>query len=312
MWFLDVYRHKFNILLPPGKRPDFFARTNAGEWLALEAKARSNRLPAKGLASAKDQATALQVVCGAATVGHVVCWTRCSQGAVVARMHDPPTGDGLHLDVDQKDLVRRYYAPVQAIMEASERQMQKEGVNLFHFPAGDFSIALHPQVEAALKSDNPGQLLDMPVRGGRRRGVPLFTMHDILDVRGLVAQLASRTNPIFRSIWQRLPERAKLVVEQPEAEEVLASTLAEGLNQVIKGASIYHPDCFANVILSAETRKMLRPPAHPGETIELNRLLLEDAFPKLVARSHEFAAIGDLTPGPDGIIVVPGTSWRRE
>jgi hypothetical protein len=314
MWFLDVYRDKFNIPPPFGKRPDFFARTSAGEWLALEAKARSNRLPAKGLASAKAQATALQAVNDTATVGHVVCWTRCSYGAVVARMHDPSTeagSGGFHLDVGQDDLVRRYYAPVEAIMEASGRQEQNEGVALFHFPAGDFSIGLHPQLEATLKSDNPGKLIDVPTPGMRRRGAPFFTASDFLDVRDLASQLVRGANPLLRLLWQRLPERAKRAAQQQTGDEGLKHALAEGLNHALKGASIYQPDYFAEVALSAETQTMLRGSAQAVKTIELNRLLLEDAFPRMVARSSEFGVVAGMIPGPDGIIVVPGPSWSE-
>jgi hypothetical protein len=91
----------------------------------------------------------------------------------------------------------------------------------------------------------------------------------------------------------------------------LKHALAEGLNHAIKGPSIYQPDYFAEVALSAETQTMLRSPVQAVETIELNRLLLEDAFPRMVAKSPEFGVVAGLMPGPDGIIVVPGTSWSE-
>jgi hypothetical protein len=314
MWFLDVYRHKFNILLPPGKRPDFFARTKAGEWLALEAKGRSNKPSDDGLTSAKAQARALKAVNRTAPAAHVVCWTRCSQGAVVARIHDPPTGeagDGLHLNIPPEDLVRRYYSPVEAIMEASEEQGSSQGVTMYHFTAGDFSIGLHPQVQEALQSDNLESLLDTSAPRSRRQGAPLLTANDFLDVRALASQLVSGSSPILRSLWERLPDRTKMVAEHEENDEALRAALVGGLNHALEGPSIYKPEAFVGVVLSPETQKMLRNPAQAVATIELNRVLLEDAFPRMVARSHDFAPIGDFLAGPDGVIVVPGLSWPK-
>lgn len=76
---------------------------------------------------------------------------------------------------------------------------------------------------------------------------------------------------------------------------VLQLTLVSNLNVIIyhvssnKGTdgSIYEQERFANVSLSGETLSVLnQKPVEPSDVVKLNRMLLQDAFPRELARTR--------------------------
>ncbi|MBV8843931.1 MAG: LodA/GoxA family CTQ-dependent oxidase [Bryobacterales bacterium] len=79
-------------------------------------------------------------------------------------------------------------------------------------------------------------------------------------------------------------------VHEPPPAELLQGVRAD-LNVWLK-AGIDEKDRFKNVSLSAETRKLLKlKPKHGVDLIDLNRSLLEDAYPKGIARRAAFPDI---------------------
>jgi hypothetical protein len=52
-------------------------------------------------------------------------------------------------------------------------------------------------------------------------------------------------------------------------------------------SSIYTPERFANTDLSAESRRLIQQSRDAQETIHLNRLLLQDAYPGEIKRSEQ-------------------------
>jgi hypothetical protein len=156
LWFLDVYRSLISVALLGQRRPDFFTRTRSGEWLSLEAKGRCYAPSAKSIESAKAQASALKSINEIPVKAHIVCWTMERNGYVAVRFHDPtPEDEGGTLKVDVGQLVSDYYAPVQHIIEVSERVQYPQGLTLFRFGAGDFLIGLHPRLEYLLRIPLP-------------------------------------------------------------------------------------------------------------------------------------------------------------
>ena len=74
--------------------------------------------------------------------------------------------------------------------------------------------------------------------------------------------------------------------------KTMVSALTRNLNQIIIGPSIYDKSRFSNsVVLRPETRKLLRENLHGRQLARLNKLLLEDAFPREI-HSFRFHRMG--------------------
>jgi hypothetical protein len=63
------------------------------------------------------------------------------------------------------------------------------------------------------------------------------------------------------------------------------SPLVKDLNQVISGPSIYDKARFSNIVLRPETQQLLRQSPQGLQLARLNKLLLEDAYPRELAKS---------------------------
>lgn len=93
--------------------------------------------------------------------------------------------------------------------------------------------------------------------------------------------------------------RALLAAYSGGPDRALREALVGDLNRLIQGPSLYDPDRFAGVRLSAATQALLNEPSlKPTEVARLNRLLLEDAFPTALARpSRAGLAFSDAQAG---------------
>jgi len=63
-------------------------------------------------------------------------------------------------------------------------------------------------------------------------------------------------------------------------DEALKETLLRDLNAIVSGPSIYDEKVFGDIRLREETQEMLQRDLQEVELERLNRLLLEDVFPK--------------------------------
>lgn len=93
---------------------------------------------------------------------------------------------------------------------------------------------------------------------------PLLVASDILDADALAAKIAAAADPVSAFLKYALGGGA----------------LVAGLNGVVAGAALYDAQRFANVTLSSGTEAAL---ASADDLPRLNRLLLQDAYPELVA-----------------------------
>jgi len=107
---------------------------------------------------------------------------------------------------------------------------------------------------------------------------------DIRDPVAFAARLRNdsdaNTRPISEFLWKRLSGPAQAQTALPEA-----------LNAVLKSTPLYDPARFAGVKLPDATSSLIRETTNPaaielpGQTLLLNRLLLEDVYPNDIARS---------------------------
>ncbi len=111
-----------------------------------------------------------------------------------------------------------------------------------------------------------------------------FSGNDISDPAGLANSILNRSNAVAAFLNSALDDgvMASLTISaSPNADEVKAlhSQLAKDLNRVISGPLLYDKARFEGVHLRPETRKLLHQNLTGRRLVELNRMLLADAFP---------------------------------
>ncbi|MEW5744405.1 MAG: LptE family protein [Nitrospirota bacterium] len=123
----------------------------------------------------------------------------------------------------------------------------------------------------------------------------LFTADTIRDADRFARRLRDAGDPLSRYLYGRLsPDTRRLLSEagstrasDKEFFERLKTALANELNQVVQGLSLYDEERFAHLQLSAEARRLVEQQPTGIERMRLNRLLLEEAYPAELARSSE-------------------------
>lgn len=112
---LDVYRQDLQPLLLPGDtRPDLVGQTTAGDWVAIEAKGRTNERDAKALERAKEQVEALITVSGVAPTLRVALQAHFENGVLNCTLDDPEEKKSkrrLDIPISRPKLFEGYYRP---------------------------------------------------------------------------------------------------------------------------------------------------------------------------------------------------------
>lgn len=118
----------------------------------------------------------------------------------------------------------------------------------------------------------------------RRVGSSYFKPEHFLDLKSLAAKLRSGGDPVSKFVLSKL---------SPATQSALASgdgagardSLAKDLNQLLEGTSIYDATRFAGVALSQHVKWFVEENPQGHTRVRLNRLLLEAAYPKEIAKS---------------------------
>jgi hypothetical protein len=125
---------------------------------------------------------------------------------------------------------------------------------------------------------------------------------DVKDMARLVRMLQLGLDPV--SAWLRARDAGIGALLEPIASPPLSTAIAppdvyasllERLNALIEGPSLYDAGAFANVALSAITRKFLAETVAGQSAAALNRLLLEDAYPLELADAALAFGDGSMT-----------------
>lgn len=153
-------------------------------------------------------------------------------------------------------------------------------------------------IDADSRSANM-MFLQCLLQAARQRGSPALAEGDIEDVDALARKLRKGSDPISRYVMESLPEPAKRALQayrgkkaSEEEKAELARKLAEGLNPLVKSPGLYQEDRFAGVRLSQSTRERLEDkPRDERQLARLNRALLADAFPDMIAMDPEEEAV---------------------
>jgi hypothetical protein len=107
---------------------------------------------------------------------------------------------------------------------------------------------------------------------------------DITDLPGLEAKIAAQSDPVSTYLNSQLDDAAKQTPDDSNTK-ALKSALSKQINKLINGALLYDKTRFAAVQLRQETSDLLNKNPTGMELARLNRMLLEDAYPKELARS---------------------------
>jgi hypothetical protein len=111
-----------------------------------------------------------------------------------------------------------------------------------------------------------------------------FGAGDIVDLPAFAARLADKSDPMAAFVVGQLDEPARAALAAPGASTTnarpLASALAKNLTRIAGGPSIFDSDRFRGVKLRTETEALRARTPRGSELRRLNRMLLEDAFPR--------------------------------
>lgn len=116
-----------------------------------------------------------------------------------------------------------------------------------------------------------------------------FKPDSFKDAPALAQRIEQRVDPVSVFLYDQFSAETRQILAAPtesgESRDRLKVQLAQELNAVINGPSIYEEQRFAAVTSRRpETVKLLaKPTLEAGEVVTLNRLLLEDAYPRAIS-----------------------------
>ena len=111
----------------------------------------------------------------------------------------------------------------------------------------------------------------------------------VIDPEAFVSRLAGSPDPVSAFLRLQLEDTVKTAMAGYHASDTNAkdvmSKLVKDLNQVISGPSLYEKARFSGIVLRPETELLLKKNASGQQLARLNKLLLEDAYPKDLSQS---------------------------
>jgi membrane protein len=113
---------------------------------------------------------------------------------------------------------------------------------------------------------------------------PVFSADDYSGLRVLTERITQATNPVCKFLWERMtPEARELTVSWDGTDAgrlAVENALSKMFNGVIAETNFYSPDRFAGVSLSPAVRTLIGTTNPPPDLRRMNRLLLQEVFPK--------------------------------
>jgi hypothetical protein len=140
---------------------------------------------------------------------------------------------------------------------------------------------------------------------------PSFSKSDILDTAGLLRRLQERSDAVSARLMSLFSPECKESIQSWEScapvPEPLVDVLVGELNRLLESEDLYTPEAWKNVHLRKRTARALREHrVTADETAFLNRWLIEDAYPREIAKAYkkgELYQAGTLLKRPDIIWV---------
>jgi hypothetical protein len=118
----------------------------------------------------------------------------------------------------------------------------------------------------------------------------LFRVSDLKDIANLAVRLRGDTDPLSQSLRVQFSPDTQQLLEQYDSSsspsESLQRALTNELNRLLQGPSLFNEQRFAHVKLTEETQRLITQNPQGDGLIRLNRLLLDEAYPREMAISQ--------------------------
>ena len=159
-------------------------------------------------------------------------------------------------------------------------------------------------ITGPLRARTPGSIEHLQISDSILQALPesmggLFVSSDLYDAGALAADLQNSSDPLSTFLRGRLSAAGVAAVDAYDpaavAPPALADRLRQDLNAIIDGgASIYEAARFAGVRLSAKTRALAGQTLTGAALTDLNRRLLEEAYPAALGAPAIATTAGDV------------------
>lgn len=120
-----------------------------------------------------------------------------------------------------------------------------------------------------------------------------FAIGDLKNPLSFAATLQKHPDPLSRFLWDRFSEASRLALLTAPKRDLLEPVLVDSLNGIIRNDTLYREDRFAGVPLSEQAKSLLGLELRGNHLARLNRLLLEEAYPKEIVKSTGLLAKTD-------------------
>jgi uncharacterized repeat protein (TIGR04138 family) len=121
-------------------------------------------------------------------------------------------------------------------------------------------------------------------------GCPMLLRDDLLDVPALLHRLTAQADPLSAFLWQSFTEPTRKRLLEESATTTHGELLTQELNHLILSDPLYEEQRFSAVPLSPEIKTLVALPLEGVPLAQLNRMLLQSAYPGQIARSHGLLA----------------------
>lgn len=108
---------------------------------------------------------------------------------------------------------------------------------------------------------------------------------DLRNLPSLLQQLNQHTDPVSLFIYQSLSRPTIQALQQNGASDALKQDLAQDLNKIINGPTMYDQQRFSAVSLQPATKQLLAQNPTGEAIVRLNRALLVDAYPREIKKN---------------------------
>ncbi|MBE9180050.1 hypothetical protein IQ268_15880 [Oculatella sp. LEGE 06141] len=191
------------------------------------------------------------------------------------------------------DLTRWHYRPPLNHI-AVDPQLGRMAFPVDQLPSKEVRVSFHYGFSADMGGGEYQRPLSQPAE------VWTFTPADFRNLERFTIKLKTGTaEPIALSNYLKAQFSASTrqwldaYPGSGEPSDALRDALLVELNRLIQGNSLYDPDRFVGIQLSPATQQLIAQVPDGRDRIRLNRRLLEEAYPRQIARSFALYQVGE-------------------
>ena len=123
------------------------------------------------------------------------------------------------------------------------------------------------------------------IEKNRRAGSSFFNETNYVDLASFSGKLKAGREPLSKYLFDQLSKETQQLLNGGGQDNALRRALSKDLNKVLEAGLLYDPARFAGIELTKRTQRFLKQNPQSHTRIRLNRLLLEEAYPKEITKS---------------------------